>query len=85
MLRVLEKIWGFTENWMEKRVIKRTGGIPVVYIIYKPWEDAPNVIFMLHPEIREDALMNEYAKKLADRVREIYPRQDLKDFKDKYK
>ena len=71
-------------RWYEKRTIKRAGGIPIVYFLYKPWLEVPNVFVMIHPDIGDDAVIKEHSKIIANRVREIYPPEELKRLQEKY-
>jgi hypothetical protein len=58
---------------MEKRAIKRLGGIPLLWITYKPELKEKNVIFHLHSSIKHDEYLNQTFSEIADYIRENYP------------
>ena len=64
-LRILD----WLVHYAERRAIKRIGGIPLMWIIYKPDKDPPNVIYNFHPDIEQGPL-KEQLQKTADMVRE---------------
>lgn len=66
MLNWLEKV-------LEKRAIRKLGGIPLLWIIYKPELKEKNVIFHLYPSIKHDEYLNSKFSEIADYIRENYP------------
>lgn len=58
---------------VQRKTIVRHNGLPIFYIIYKPQVDGKNVITsIVHPDIKEDAILDQLLKCVADRVREFY-------------
>ncbi len=54
----------------EKYARWRLGGIPIMWIIYKPDLPKPNVIVNIHPDIKADAEISDKCVELAELVRE---------------
>ncbi len=47
----------------ERRAIRKLGGIPILWVIYKPWEPEPNIYFHTHGvDKRLDGLMQQMAE-----------------------
>lgn len=60
------------KKWLKKKLIKNGNGLPVMYIIYKPQKELPNVFTLyIHPELR-DAELEELLRKVSDKVRGFY-------------
>ena len=59
-------------KWAERRAIRTVGGIPIAWIIYRPWQDAPNVYIHAHPEVGNDEGVMRRMKDLAEYIRENY-------------
>lgn len=58
---------------MHKKTIIRHEGLPIFYVIYKPQTDGKNVITsIVHPDLKEDAILDQLLRCAADRVREFY-------------
>lgn len=64
-------------NWLvklaERRCYRKLGGIPIMWILYKPHIPKPNVFFNLHPTLRQDEQLTAMFQEIADRIREVYP------------
>ena len=54
----------------EKYARWRLGGIPIMWIIYKPHLPKPNVVVNLHYEIEQDAELTRKFTELAEMIRE---------------
>ena len=59
-------------KWAERRAIRKLGGIPIAWIIYRPWQDAPNVYIHTHPEVGGDDGVTRRMKDLAEYIRDNY-------------
>lgn len=66
--RILEK-W---ENRTWKNLRKKFDGIPVLWVVYKPQHEPPNMMFHLHPDIGHDSYLNAMFSDIADHIREEY-------------
>ena len=64
-------------NWLVKKFENKSrkiyGGIPIVWVIYKPELKEKNVVFNLHPTIKHDDYLSKTFKEIADYIRENYP------------
>lgn len=56
----------------ENKARKKVGGIPLIHLIYKPEKEIPNMIFYMHPSIKQDEYLNVRMKEIADHLRENY-------------
>lgn len=57
----------------EIKSIKRLKGYPICYVMYKPLDEIPNIIYMnLTPELQQDEVINELSKELAWEIRRWY-------------
>ena len=54
----------------EKYARWRLGGIPIMWIIYKPHLPVPNVVVSKHPDIEVDAVLSDKCAELAELIRE---------------
>ena len=59
-------------KYFENRARKKMGGIPLMWLVYKPELEAPNMIFNMHPSIMKDEYLNIRMKEMADYLRENY-------------
>ena len=59
-------------KWAERRAIRKLGGVPIAWIIYKPWESKPNVHLNIHPDIKHDYRIKQSMGSIADHLREHY-------------
>ena len=66
--KVLDKLVKYFEN----RARKKMGGIPLMWLVYEPELEAPNMIFNMHPSIIKDEYLNIRMKEIADYLRENY-------------
>lgn len=60
----------FLSRLPEKYARWRLGGIPIMWIIYKPHLPVPNVVVNLHFEIEQDAELTRKFTELAEMIRE---------------
>lgn len=64
-------------NWLVKKMENKSrkiyGGMPIVWVTYKPELKEKNVIFNLHPSIKHDEYLNKEFQNIADYIRENYP------------
>ncbi len=67
---MIHKLIDWYLRYVEKRIIKKMGGIPLTWVIYNDKEEPPNVIVNLHPKIEQDEELEEKFRELADLVRE---------------
>lgn len=74
---MLNKILDWLVSRSKRMAIKKTGGIPIGWIIYKPWDGKPNIWFHLHPSVRHDKWLSERLSEIADYIRENYKEEDL--------
>lgn len=58
-------------NW-EKKCQRKMGGIPLLWVIYKPEKPVPNMEFRLHPMFNGDKFLNDIFKIVADYMRDRY-------------
>lgn len=64
-------------NWLAKKFENKSrkiyGGIPIVWVTYKPELKKDNVVFNLHPSIKHDEYLYKTFKEIANHIRENYP------------
>ena len=60
-----------TDYW-EKKCQREMGGIPLLWVIYKPEKPVPNMEFRLHPMFIEDEYLNCIFKEAANYMRDKY-------------
>ena len=65
-------MYDFLLRFFEKRSAKKLGGVPLLWMIYKPDQPIPNMIFKLHPSIEQDEYLNKQFKEISDYLREKY-------------
>ena len=59
-------------TWLRQRIVRKAKGIPILQIIYKPQNPAPNLMtYHIHPELLDDEL-NDLLKQVAEKVRMFY-------------
>jgi len=66
--RLIDKL---TDYW-EKKCQRKMGGIPLLWVIYKPEKPVPNMEFRLHPMFIEDEYLNYIFKEAANYMRDKY-------------
>ena len=66
---MLSKIIDLMVKYYENKSRKRFGGELIMWVVYKPDQPEPNVIFNVHPDLRT-VLINEKCKELAEIVRQ---------------
>ena len=66
--RVLDKF----VSWAKRRATRKLGGVPVVWVLYRPWEPPPNVYYHVNPECKKDLWLAERMREMADYIRENY-------------
>ena len=59
-------------NWLKRKLKRKVGGVLIAWVVYKPEEEQPNVYFNLHPDMREDELLHENFKGIAEHIRTYY-------------
>jgi len=58
---------------LEKKLIKKERGVPILYVVYDPTKPEPNVTYhQIHPELQENKLIKDLSKQLAGAVRHYY-------------
>jgi hypothetical protein len=57
---------------LEKKCQRKMGGIPMLWVIYKPDKPVPNMEFRLHPMFKDDIALNTAFKDIADYMRDKY-------------
>jgi len=60
-----------TNHW-EKKCKKEMGGIPLLWVIYKEDEPAPNIHFSPRPMFNGDEFLNGKCKEIAEYMRDKY-------------
>ena len=73
---MIKKLIDWYLKRQEKACIKRIGGIPIVWAVYKPEQDKPNVVFHTHPSIEHDVFLRMKFKEIADYIRENWGELD---------
>lgn len=66
---MLSKILDRMVKYYEQKSRKRFGGEMIMWVVYKPEQAKPNVIFNVHPDLRT-VLVNDKCKELAEIVRQ---------------
>ena len=59
-------------QYFEDRAREKMGGVPLMWLVYKPELDVPNMIFNMHPSIMKDEYLNVRMKEIADHLRDNY-------------
>lgn len=55
---------------------KKFGGELIMWVVYKPDQPIPNVIFNVHPDLRT-MIVNEKCKELAEIVRQEWDKREV--------
>ncbi len=55
-----------------RKLLIRKQGIPLMYVLYKPWKAKPNVNFKMHPNIKRDEYLKFMFTEIADDIRTKY-------------
>ena len=76
LLNLLNKFLSWLEKRAEKMAIKKLGGIPLLWVIFKPWEKEPNVWFYPHPSIKHDDFLSKHFTEIAGYIRENWEELD---------
>lgn len=58
---------------LEKKLIKKEGGVPILYVLYDPTKEEPNATYhQVHPELQQNKLIKDLSRQLAGAVRMYY-------------
>lgn len=57
---------------LERKSVKKMGGIPLMWLIYKIDQPEPNMEFRLHPSIEHDEYLKKQFGDIADYLRDNY-------------
>ena len=66
---MITKILDLLTEYYKRKCHKKFGGELIMWVVYKPGQPIPNVVFHVHPDMRT-ALVNEKCKELAEIVRQ---------------
>ena len=69
---MINRLLGWLQKRYKRKIIKRFGGIPVLWAIYKPEQKPPNIHFYLHPVIGHDAYLSSTFTDIANHIRDEY-------------
>ncbi len=61
---------------LERKSVKKMGGIPLMWLIYKVDQSEPNMEFRLHPSIEHDEYLQRRFSDIADYLRDNYNEWD---------
>ena len=67
---MIHKLIDWYLAYAERRARKRMGGVPIMWMLYSPDKEPPNVFTHLHPDIEQDEELHEAFRAAAKLVRE---------------